>query len=220
MQPNDQYQPAPSGIDYLYQIAPQAPPPNRSNKTKFITIAIVAAGMLLVSLILILATNSSQVGPSPIKLAARLQKMQTISQNFSKKLRATEVQDINSSLSAILLSANQAINEPLLEHGVDAKKQAKEITALDPTEELEQKLNDAALNSQLDTTYTREMYFLLEDTLIMMETLHGKAQSESMKAYLEKFHSDFTNLKKRFEALTSAESESSALYYDRALTSS
>lgn len=164
-------------------------------------------GMLLVSFILFSASKSTQTGPSPIKLAARMQKMQTISQNIGPKLRSTEIQDVNSSLSAILLTANTTIAEPLLAYDIDVKKQAKELTALDPVEELESKLNDAYLNSQLDATYAREMYFLIEDTMIMIDQLYEKTKVASMRAYMEKTFTDLGNLKKRFEAITATSSD-------------
>ena len=200
MYPNDSPQPIPTGLDYLYQIAPQGPPP-RGKNIKIALAIMIVIGMLLVSIILISASQSAQTGPSPLKLAARMQKLQTISQNFAPKLRSTEVQDANSSLNAILLTANSSISEPLLAYEIDLKQQAKSITDLDPTTELEAKLNDAYLNSQLDDTYIREMLFLLEDTLIMMDQLYAKTKVASMRTYMEKTYDDLGNLKKRFESI-------------------
>ncbi len=205
MEPNQPYQPAPSGIDYLYQIAPPPQPSGPSKKAKIIMGIMVFVGVALLGLILFLATTqSSDTGPSPIKIAARLQKMQTISQTYTKKLHGTEIQDANSSLGAVLATANQSIAAPLTAYGIDAKKQAKAIADLDPSDELITELNDAYLNAQLDDIYAREMYFMIEDTMVMINSVYKQTKVDDMKEFLKKTYEDFTTLKKRFGALTGA----------------
>ena len=204
MEQNQPNEPVPSGIDYLYQIAPQTTPTGSSKHTKIIIGAMIFIGIATLGAILIAATQQPDTGPSPIKIAARLQKMQTVSQAYTKKLNNTSLQDANSSLGAILMTANNSVSEPLTAYGIDVKKQAKTITALDPSDELIAKLDDAYLNAQLDDVYAREMYFLIEDTIAMIESVYKQTKVDSMRKFLEKTHEDLTSMKKRFGAITGA----------------
>lgn len=202
MEPNNPYQPIPSGIDYLNHIATPPTPAGPSKKSKLIIGGIILAGMLVLSVILIAATNSAQSEPAPMKIAARLHKIQTVSDKFSGRLRATALQDANSSLSAIMITANQSIKTT----GVDPGKQQKELATIEPSDDLVKRLDDAYLNSQLDATYAREMYFLIEDTMTMMDSAYRQTNSAELKTFLEKTHADFSNLKKRFETIVKPES--------------
>ncbi len=202
MEPSNPYQPIPSGIDYLNHIAAPPAPTGPSKKSKLIIGGIIVVGMLLLSVILIAATNSAKSEPAPMKIAARLQKIQIASDKFSGKLRATALQDINSSLSAVIITANQSIKTT----GVDPSKQQKELAAIEPSDDLVKRLDDAYLNSQLDATYAREMYFLIEDTMTMMDSAYRQTNSAELKTFLEKTHADFSNLKKRFETIVKPES--------------
>ncbi len=202
MNPNNPYEPAPSGIDYLNHIAPPPTSTGPSNKSKLIIGGIILAGMILVSGILIAATNSTKSEPAPMKIAARLQTIQTINDTFSKKLRSTQLQDANSSLGAVILTANQGIKAT----GVDQDKQKAELALIESSDELVKRLDDAYLNSRLDDVYAREMYFLIEDTMTMMDSAYRQTTSAELKTFLEKTHADFSNMKKRFEAIVAPES--------------
>ncbi|OYX41005.1 hypothetical protein B7Y94_05770 [Candidatus Saccharibacteria bacterium 32-49-12] len=180
MQPNNPYEPEPTGIDYLNQIATPAQPAVFDKKTKTILIIAGVVGLLSLGLIAITSINNSNSGPSPASLVARLQKLDRISTTFGDKLRSPALQEANSSLSAVLITANQS------------------IAALDPGTELEAELNDAYLNGYLDSAYAREMAYQLEETLVMMNRLRDSTKVVSMQEFLDKTISDFENLKKRF----------------------
>ncbi len=198
MQPNNPYEPEPTGIDYLNQIATPAQPAVFDKKTKTILIIAGVVGLLSLGLIAITSINNSNSGPSPASLVARLQKLDRISTTFGDKLRSPALQEANSSLSAVLITANQSINTPLAAYSIDLRKQGKEIAALDPGTELEAELNDAYLNGYLDSAYAREMAYQLEETLVMMNRLRDSTKVVSMQEFLDKTISDFENLKKRF----------------------
>ena len=199
MQQNNQYQPPePTGIDYLNHIAP--PPQSTGFDKKSKIILVVAAVVSLFSLILIglTAANQANSGPSPLNLVAKLQKLETLSSEYGNKLRTTAVQDANSSLSVVLITANRSIVEPLQAYSIDIKKQSEQIAALDPSAEIEQKLDDAHLNSMLDEVYAREMTYQLDESLVMMKRLEATTSVPSMKGFLVKTIADFENLKKQF----------------------
>lgn len=198
MQPNSPYQPEPSGIDYLNHIAPPAQSTGFDKKSKIILIIAGLVGLMSLGMIAAMSLGQSNSGPSPISLAARLKKLETLSNSYDDKLRSISLRDANSSLKAVLITANNSIAAPLQAHSVDPKKQADEIAALDPTTEIEAKLEDAYLNSLLDAAYAREMTFQLEETLVIMSRLESTTKSESMHQFLTSTISDFENLKKQF----------------------
>lgn len=205
MQPNDPFQPAPSGIDYLNQIAPPEKPQGFDKKSKIIMLIFGIIGILSLIFIFVMATSQSS-GPSPLKLAARLQKLQTISTKYDSKLRGIDLQTANSSLIAVLTTANQSISTPLASYSIDTKKQAKEITGLDSSSEIEKTLDDKFLESGglLDNYYASEMNAQLTDTILMMQRLERGTKYKSMREFLKKNLADFENLQKQFEKVSTS----------------
>lgn len=201
MQPEQPQQIDPTDIDYLNQIAVPDKPAGLDKKTKIIIGGLIIVGVLSLAMIFAMASQNNNSGPTPLKLVARLQKLQAITKQNTKKLRSSSLQDLNSSLSAILTTANKSIETPILAYDLDLKKLKKEITALDPPTEINEKLADAYLNSTLDSTYVREMKFQLEDTILMMKSLNRTTKVKSMREFLETTIPDFENLVKRFDEL-------------------
>lgn len=201
MPPNNPFEQQPSGIDYLNQIAAPAPPAGFDKKTKIILVICGIIGILSLVMIASLAGRDSS-GPSPLSLVARLQKLQTLTTKYTPKLKDSNLQAANSSLNAILTTANTSIATPLAAYGIDAEKQAKEITAMDPTTEIEKTLDDAYLNANLDSAYTLEMTLQIEETILMMQRLQRGTRVQSMKDFLTKTISDFENIKKQLSAVS------------------
>ena len=65
---------------------------------------------------------------------------------------------------------------------------------------LNEKLDDAFLNDQLDAVYTREMAYQLELLSSELSSLSKKAKKSDVKEFLEKTQSDITSIKKRLES--------------------
>lgn len=189
----------PTGIEYLNQIATPPPRPGFDKKSKLI-IAVMAIVGLLSLLFIFVASQNARSAPTIKTLAGRLHKLQTITDTYNGKLRATAIQDTSSSLKAVLKTANTAVNEPLSRSGVDPKKQAKEIAALDPADELDRKLSDAFLNTQLDLTYAHEMNIQLTDTLDMIAQIQKATSDDVTQKFLTKTHADLQNIKKQLVA--------------------
>lgn len=207
MQPNDPFQPAPTGIDYLNQIATPGPPPNNkvSLKAKVAIVVLGLIGVLSISMIVVMAGQTNS-GPTPLKLAAKLQKIQTVSKDYHKKLRSSQLQDTNSSLTAILTTANQAITTPLQSYEISSK-QVQSAASLESSEELTKALDDAYYNFRLDETYIREMGYEIEEAIIMMKSLRKTTKYKSMREYLDKTLVDFENLHIRFVDMGSSGGE-------------
>ena len=204
MYPNDPLAPRPpqaSGIDYLNQIAPPSAPQGFDAKTKIILLIFGIIGVLSLVFIFFMA-NQTSTGPSPATLIARLNNLQTVATKYNKKLHANDIQSANSSLIAILTTANKAIETPAAAAGIDLKKDKKAILALESTATIEAKLNEAILNADLDVTYAHSMEVNIADTIMMIDRIERNTKSKSMKEFCQKTRSDLTNVKKQFSAIT------------------
>ncbi len=194
---NNSVNPQPSGIDYLNQIATPPPAQGFDQKTKLILTIIGLFGIISLVAIFIMSQGSSSA--SPIQVAARINKLLTISQKYDKKLQTSTMQAINISFVSVLTSAEAGLTEPLQNSGIDYKKQKKEIAKMESSEKMDKKLEDAALNAQLDSIYAHEMNVQITDTLVMMQKLQKSTRSKSTKEYLVKTVADLKNIQKQLE---------------------
>ncbi len=193
---NDPFNQQPSGIDYLNQIAAPPPAEGFDKKTKIILVIFGIIGILSLIFIFTMLQNTSS-SASPLQVAARVQKLTTISQKYKDKLQDSRLQSTNSSLVSVMTTANASIVEVLSNSGIDYNKQKKEIAQLDPSTQLETKFDDAALNAQLDVVYAHEMNVQITDTITMMQKLEKSTNSRSMKDYLAKTITDLENIQKQ-----------------------
>lgn len=193
---NDPFNQQPSGIDYLNQIAAPPPAEGFDKKTKIILVIFGIIGILSLIFIFTMLQNTGS-SASPLQVAARVQKLTTISQKYKDKLQDSRLQSTNSSLVSVMTTANASIVEVLSNSGIDYNKQKKEIAQLDPSTQLETKFDDAALNAQLDVVYAHEMNVQITDTITMMQKLEKSTNSRSMKDYLAKTITDLENIQKQ-----------------------
>ena len=197
MYPNDPYSqpPTPSGIDYLNQIAAPPEPAGFDKKTKIIIIIIALVGML--SLGFIWAASQSGSGPTVSNAIMRVARLKTVTELQKKRLKNSTVTDINSSLDAILTTAVNKATPIAQSEKLDINKALK---VPDFEVKLNEKLDDAFLNDQLDAVYTREMAYQLELLSSELSSLSKKAKKSDVKEFLEKTQSDITSIKKRLES--------------------
>lgn len=197
MYPNDPYSqpPTPSGIDYLNQIAAPPEPAGFDKKTKIIIIIIALVGVL--SLGFIWAASQSGSGPTVSNAIMRVARLQTVTELQKKRLKNSTVTDINSSLDAILTTAVNKATPIAQSEKLDINKALK---VPDFEVNLNEKLDDAFLNDQLDAVYTREMAYQLELLSSELSSLSKKAKKSDVKEFLEKTQSDITSIKKRLES--------------------
>ena len=197
MYPNDPYSqpPTPSGIDYLNQIAAPPEPAVFDKKTKIIIIIIALVGVL--SLGFIWAASQSGSGPTVSNAIMRVARLQTVTELQKKRLKNSTVTDINSSLDAILTTAVNKATPIAQSEKLDINKALK---VPDFEVKLNEKLDDAFLNDQLDAVYTREMAYQLELLSSELSSLSKKAKKSDVKEFLEKTQSDITSIKKRLES--------------------
>jgi hypothetical protein len=196
MYPNDPLAPQPSGIDYLNQIAPPPEPSGFDKKSKIIIFVFALIGIFSLVFIFFAASKTSSAA-TPTQVIARLANMQTIAEKYNKNLQSNPIQNANSSLIAVLTTANNSIETPAASVKIDLKKQKKDILATESTAEIEKKLDDALLNSDLDATYAHSLNVELTDTIMMLDQVQKSKTTKSMKEFCQKTSADLTNIKKQ-----------------------
>ena len=193
----------PQGIDYLNQIATPPPAEGFDKKTKII-IAILSFIGLITLIAIFVFSQDSMPSASPSQVASRVNKLLTISKKYNNKFRSTSLQTTNSSLVAVLTTANTSMSEALQTTGINYKEKQKDILALDPSEKLEKKLDEALLNTQLDITYAHEMNVQITDTINMMKKVYKSTKSKKMREWLVKTAGDLENIQKQINQIIKA----------------
>ena len=181
------------GIDYLNQIATPPPAEGFDKKTKIIMAVLSLIGILTLIAIFVFSQNSMPK-TTPAQVAARVNKLLTISQKYNNKFRSTKLQTTNSSLIAVLTTAEASMSDPLQAAGISYKEKKKDILALDPSDE-------ANLNTQLDVTYAHEMNVQITDTIAMMSKVYKSTKSKTIRQWLEKTATDLENIQKQINQI-------------------
>ncbi len=194
----------PQGIDYLNQIATPPPAEGFDKKTKII-IAILSFIGLITLIAIFVFSQDSMPNASPSQVASRVNKLLTISKKYNNKFRSTSLQTTNSSLVAVLTTADASMGEALQSAGINYKEKQKDILALDPSERLEKKLDEALLNAQLDITYAHEMNVQITDTINMMKKVYKSTKSKKMREWLVKTAGDLENIQKQINQIIKAD---------------
>ena len=194
----------PQGIDYLNQIATPPPAEGFDKKTKIIITILSFIGLITLIAIFVFSQDSTP-SASPSQVASRVNKLLTISKKYNNKFRSTSLQTTNSSLVAVLTTADASMSEALQSTGVNYKEKRKDILALDPSEKLEKKLDEALLNTQLDITYAHEMNVQITDTINMMKKVYKSTKSKKMREWLVKTAGDLENIQKQINQIIKAD---------------
>ena len=194
----------PQGIDYLNQIATPPPAEGFDKKTKIIIAILSFIGLITLIAIFVFSQDSTP-SANPSQVAARVNKLLTISKKYNNKFRSTSLQTTNSSLVAVLTTADASMGEALQATGINYKEKQKDILALDPSEKLEKKLDEALLNTQLDITYAHEMNVQITDTINMMKKVYKSTKSKKMREWLVKTAGDLENIQKQINQIIKAD---------------
>lgn len=201
MYPNQQ-QPNYS-IDYLNQIAPQAP--KRQFDPKLKLIAIILGVATIVTILLVIVTSLGGTSKNSLQqLAARLAATETIATDAQANLKSSELRSLNGSLKILLTNTNRDITAPLKLNGIDAANLDKATIAKENGNTIKQSLENARLNATYDRTYAREMSYQLETIVLQMQQLYKDTSSESLKTFLNTSYKNIQPIQKKFSELNAA----------------
>lgn len=190
-------QPYQYSVDYLNQIAPQAPKPGVSSKLKWIIIGLI--GALIVALILMAVSTLSLKPDTDEVMAARLKETATIASKAQRNIKSSQLRGYNSNLTLYLSNTNRTMAEQLTTRGIDPKKLTESITSAESAraKEVSDKLEDARLNAIYDRTYSREMAFQLETIIALMQAAYKDTNSSAYKEYLDTSYKNLAPIQKQ-----------------------
>lgn len=192
-------------IDYLNQIAPQAPKKSGLSRVQLVAVIATLVAVLVVGILSIVLAMNGDSGSST-RLAARLQSTETIVKDAQDKLKSTQMRTLNSNLMIYLANTNRDIATPLLKDGVDVTKLSKSLLASESNPEMTNRLEDARLNAVYDRTYAREMSYQLETITALMLKIYNSTNDESLKTFLDDARMNLEPTQKQFADFNAANS--------------
>jgi hypothetical protein len=192
-QPQSQPTPqSPPPVDYLNQIAPQAP------KKKLFTpspkfFALIGGLLIVIVIIVSITVNAiASARREPLEtLAARLSSTEQVVSDAQGQLKSSQLRTLNSNLKIYLTNTNRDIATPLMNNNVDIKKLSESVTTKESPDAMMARLEDARLNAIYDRTYAREMAYQLDRLIALMQQIYETTSSQSLKSFLQ---SAYTNL--------------------------
>jgi len=203
MNPNDN-QPT-NGIDYLNQIAPQAPKKSDFFRQKPIMIGAIAVGIIvLISLIAIISSvATSSIGQTE-RLAARLQSTKNTVKSADSNIKSTKLRAMNSALGIYLTNTIRNATPILASNNIQIDKLDKKVTDAESNEETLAILEDARLNAIYDRIYASEMAHQLDNTLILMRQINNSTNDSDLKTFLDDAYKSLEPTQKEFADFNAA----------------
>jgi hypothetical protein len=185
-------------LDYLNQIAPQAPKKLRFSLIQMIIIGVVGLAIIISAIVIFNFVANS--GKNNLEhLAARLQSTETIVGTAQSKIKSTSLRALNSNLKIYLTNTNRDIVDPLSKQSVSITKMDKTIVSSEAGKDVTDRLEDARLNAIYDRTYAREIAYRLETILALMHQINDTTSSTSLKSFLQDSITNLEPTQKSFE---------------------
>jgi len=190
-------------VDYLNQIAPQAPKKNVLTRLQIIIIAAVGGIILLTIILSLVLASSHNVEPTK-QLAARLQSTEIIVGNAQSKLKSSQLRTLNSNLKIYLTNTNRDISVPLLQVGINVAQLDKKLVASEAGTDIVNRLEDARLNAVYDRTYAREIASQLDTIVELMRQVNNSTNNQSLKTFLANAYTNLEPTQKQFAQFNAA----------------
>lgn len=186
-------------LDYLNQIAPQAP-----KKPLFVLNlrTIILGGIAAVILICIIAgiggaISSAQKEPWQ-RLSARLNATTAVVDGATANIKSSQLRSINSDLKLYLTNTKRDLTAPLTALDIKIDKLPEKIVASERSTGITERLEDGRLNAKYDSTYAREMTYQLATILSLLQELYatnvGPQTKEQLKAAYDNLLPTYTTV--------------------------
>lgn len=187
-------------LDYLNQIAPQAP------KKPIFALnlrTIIFAALIFIVLIIIIANVGSALANSRKepweRFSARLTATAVVVDSSTDNIKNSQLRSLNSDLKLYITNTQRDLATPLQGVGVNAAKLPASVVSKESTEAMLARLEDGRLNAKFDSTYAREMSYQLATTLALLQQLHKSNVGPQTKQYLA---DAYANLAPTYEAIS------------------
>ncbi|MGV9002101.1 MAG: hypothetical protein ACOH18_04075 [Candidatus Saccharimonadaceae bacterium] len=188
-------------LDYLNQIAPQAP------KKPMFTLnlrTIILAALAVIALIILIATIAGGLSSSSKepwqRMAARLNATVVVVDGATSRIKSSQLRSLNSDLKLYLTNTQRDLAKPLLALSVDTAKLPKDIVSEENGTGITERLENGRLNARYDSTYAREMTYQVATILSQLQILYSGNISAQTKATIQ---AAYDNLLPTYKTLSS-----------------
>ncbi len=174
-----------TSLDYLNQIAPEAPKPKRFGlnlKTVLIVSAVLMIIVIIASLFASLSANSPKNDWQ--RLSAKLTATEAVTSKANSIIKNSQLRSINSNLKLYITNTKRDLNPKLVTLGVDVEKLPENIVAKENGTGMTERLETGRLNAKYDSTYAREMAYQLGTILALYQKLYASSNSAADKEFL------------------------------------
>lgn len=187
-------------LDYLNQIAPQAPKKPLFKLNLRTVIFGALAALALIILIAIISSSASNARKSPWEhLSARLSATATVVDSSSTLIKNSQLRSLNSDLKLYITNTQRDLATPLKGLGINAAKLPSSITAAESTTAMAARLEDGRLNAKYDSTYAREMSYQTATILALLKQIYNSGVGPNTKKLLE---DAYNNLEPTYTAIS------------------
>jgi hypothetical protein len=173
-------------LDYLNQIAPQAPK-KAVFSLNFRTVIMGAIGVII--LIIIIATVSGAITSGQKepwqRFSARLNATTTVVDASSGNIKNSQLRSINSDLKLYLTNTKRDLAKPMTALDINTEKLPAKIVAEENGTGITERLEDGRLNAKFDSTYAREMTYQLATILSLLQQLYSSNVGPQTKELLK-----------------------------------
>lgn len=173
-------------LDYLNEIAPQAP-----KKPVFaLNLRTVVLGAIAVLILIIILANVSSAIVNAQKspwqqFSAKLAATATVVDSSSNKIKNSQLRSLNSDLKLYITNTQRDLATPLQQLSINPSKLPDSIVRQESSAAMLERLEDGRLNAKYDSTYAREMSYQLATTLALLQQLYASNVGPVTKEFLE-----------------------------------
>lgn len=190
----------PAPVDYLNQIAPQAPQKKLFSLNKYTLILIglvVIVAVILISTIS-RATIAAQKEPWQ-RITVRLSATSALVDKATASIKSSQLRSLNSDLKLYLTNTQRDFSTPLAQLKITTESIPKKITKEETATGIEDRLEDGRLNARYDSTYAREMAYQTGTILAELQALYRTNVGPKTKEIVK---TAYDNLLPTYESLS------------------
>lgn len=177
-------------LDYLNQIAPQAP---KKSAFELSLGKVIIIGVILIVFVIVLSlvlNTASSSGKEPWqRLSARLETTTTLANDARLNIKSSKLRSLNSDLTLYLTNTTRDLSKIIETKEIQLAKTPTSIINEESGDAVAGELEDARLNNIYDMTYAREMSYQLSRVIALLEAI-AKTASGSDKDFLQTAHNN------------------------------
>lgn len=166
-----------------------------SRKTIFIVIGIVVA--LLITVIMLFASSQgNNLQPYEQRLSIRMSNLQTLATSAQQNINSEDLSNLNSQLSALVISDNASLQSDLNALGVSSKY-PKDMIASESDDATIAELKQAVTDGDFDQKYVEAITKKIDDITLLMNTIYSKSKDAKLRQDISKSYKDLVFVKKQ-----------------------